>query len=42
MMCASSKEAETDVTFLTDSEEGRIILTADQDTPLMAGTRSGQ
>ena len=39
---ASSREAETDVPSLTDSEEETIILAAELNTPLVAGTHSGQ
>jgi len=42
VMCASSREAETDVTSLTDSEEETIVLTAEPNAPLIAGIRSGQ
>ena len=41
VVCASSREAETDVPSLTDSEEETIVLTAEPNQP-MAGTRSGQ
>jgi len=40
--CASSREAETDVPLLTDSEEETIVLATEPNAPLMAGTRSGQ
>jgi len=42
VVCASSSEAEIDVTSLTDSEEEIIVLTAEQNTPLVARTHSGQ
>ena len=42
MVCASSREVETDVPSLTDSEEETIVLTAEPNAPLVAGTRSGQ
>jgi len=42
MVYASSREAETDVISLTDSEEETIILIAEPNAPLIAGTRSGQ
>ena len=42
MVCASSREAETDVPSLTDSEEETIVLGAELNAPLMAETRSGQ
>ena len=41
VLYASSREAETDVPSLTDSEEETIVLTA-KPNQLMAGTRSGQ
>ena len=41
VVCASSREAETDVPSLTDSEEETIVLAAEPNQP-MAGTRSGQ
>ena len=42
MVCASSREAETDVPSLTDSEEETIILTAELNALLVAETRSEQ
>jgi len=42
MVCASSREAETNVPSLTDSEEETIVLAAEPNAPLIAGTRSGQ
>ena len=42
VVCASSREAETDVPSLTDSEEETIVLATKPNAPLMAGTRSGQ
>ena len=41
VVCASSREAETDVPSLTDFEE-TIVLAAEPNAPLVAGTRSGQ
>jgi len=41
VVCASSRKAETDVPSLTDSEEETIILAAELNAPLIAGTRSG-
>ena len=41
MVCASSRETETDVTSLTNSEEEKIILAAEQDAPLMTEIRYG-
>jgi len=41
-VCGSSREAETNVASLTDSEEEEIVLVAKQNTPPMTGTRSGQ
>jgi len=40
--CASSREVETDVPLLTESEEETIVLTAELNAPLVAETRSGQ
>jgi len=40
-VCASSREEETDVPSLADSEEETIILVAEPNAPLVAGTRSG-
>ena len=40
-VCASSREAETDVPSLTDSEEETIVMTAEPNQ-LVAETRSGQ
>jgi len=37
-----SKEAKTDVFSLTDSEEEIIVLAAELNAPLVAGTHSGQ
>ena len=42
MVCASSREAETDVPSLTDSEEETIVLAAELNAPLVTETRSGQ
>ena len=42
VVCASSREDETYVTSLTDSEGGKIVLVVEQSAPLVAGTRSGQ
>jgi len=42
VVCASFREAKTDVATLTDSEEEIIIIAAEQNTPLVAGTWSGQ
>ena len=41
VVCASSREAETDVPSLTDSEEESIVLTTEP-SQLVAETRSGQ
>ena len=41
-MCASSREAETDVASLTHLEEEEIVLAAEQGVPLMAESLSGQ
>ena len=41
VVCASSREEETDVPSLADSEEETIILVAEPNAPLVAGTRSG-
>ena len=41
VVCASSREAETDVPLLTDSEEETIVLTAEPNQ-LVVETRSGQ
>ena len=41
-MCASSREAETDVPSLTDSEEEMIVLAAELNAPLVVETRSEQ
>ena len=41
VVCASSREAETDVPSLTDSKEETIILAAELNAPLIPGTRSG-
>ena len=40
VVCASSREAETDVPSLTDSEEETIVLAAEP-SRLVAETRSG-
>ena len=42
MVCASSPEAETDVSLLTDSKEETIVLAAELNAPLMAEIHSGQ
>ena len=42
VVCASSREAETDIPSLTDSEEETIILAAEQNAPLLTETHSGQ
>jgi len=42
VVCASSREAKTDVPSLTDSEEEIIVLPAEFNKPLVAETRSGQ
>ena len=42
VVCASSREAETDVPSLTDSEKESIVLVAELNAPLVAKTRSGQ
>jgi len=42
VVCASSREAETDVPSLTNSEEETIVLAAELNEPLVAKTRSGQ
>ena len=42
MVCASSREAETDVASLTDSEEEIIVLAAEPNASLVARTCSGQ
>ena len=42
VVCASSWEEKTDVPSLTDSEEETIILAAEPNVLLVAGTRSGQ
>ena len=41
VVCVSSREAETDVPSLTDSEEETIVL-ATEPSQLVAETRSGQ
>ena len=41
MVCASFREAETDVPSLTDSEEETIVLAVELNAPLVAETRSG-
>ena len=40
VVCASSREVETDVPSLTNSEE-TIVLAAEPNVPLMVETRSG-
>ena len=42
VVCASSQEVETDAPLLTNSEEETIVLAAEPNAPLVAGTRSGQ
>jgi len=42
VVCTSSREAETDVPSLTDSEEETTVLAAELNAPLVAETRSGQ
>ena len=42
VVCTSSREAETDVPSLTDSEEEIIVLAAEPNQLLVAETRSGQ
>jgi len=42
VVCVSSREAETDVPSLTDSEEETIVLAAELNKPLVVETRSGQ
>jgi len=42
VVCASSREAETDVPSLTDSEKETIVLAAELNAPFVAETRSGQ
>ena len=42
MVCASFREVKIDVPSLSDSEEETIILAAEPNAPLVAGTRSGQ
>jgi len=42
VVCASFREAETDVASLTNSEEEIIVLIIEQNTLGGAGTRSGQ
>jgi len=42
VVCVSSRKAETGVPSLTDSKEETIILAAEPNAPLVAGTRSGQ
>ena len=41
VVCASSREAETDVPSLTDSEEEIIVLATELNIPLVAETCSG-
>ena len=42
IVCASSREAETDVPSLTDSEEETIVLDTESNAPLITGIRSSQ
>jgi len=42
VVCAFTKEVETDVASITDSEEEEIVLVTKQSAPPMNGTRSGQ
>ena len=42
VVCASSREAETAVPSLTDSEEETTVLAAEPNKPLVVETRSGQ
>jgi len=42
VVCASAREAETNVPSLTDFEEETIVLAAEPNAPLVAGTRSDQ
>jgi len=42
VMCASSREAKTDIPSLTNSEEETIVLAAELNTLLVAETSSGQ
>jgi len=42
VVCASSREAETDVASLTDSEEEENVLVGEQSAPPMVETRSDQ
>ena len=42
MVCVSSREAETDVPSLTDSEKETIVLAAELNASLIVETRSGQ
>ena len=42
VVCASSREAETDVLLLTDSEEEMIVLATELNKPLVTETHSGQ
>ena len=42
VVCASSREAKTNVPSLTDSEEKTIVLAAELNEPLVVETRSGQ
>ena len=42
VVCASSRKAEIDVLLLIDSQEETIVLAAERNAPLVAGTRSGQ
>jgi len=42
VVCAFSRKEETDVPSLTDSEEETIVLAAEPNAPLVAGTHLGQ
>jgi len=42
VVCAFSREVETDIPSLTDSEKETIILATELNAPLVAGTRSSQ
>ena len=42
VMCASSREVETDIPSLTDSEEETIVLATEPNKPLATEIRSGQ
>ena len=41
VVCASSREVETDVPSLTDSKEETIVFATESNMPLIAGTCSG-